>query len=103
MTRAAFRKITGFDPPENGNNIRDQIYIDASLAATGGPYAYFLRERSKKLVVKIPAAIREGQQIRLAGMGHEERAGGAPGDLLLEIRLHRSIFERIKMWVARIL
>jgi curved DNA-binding protein CbpA len=103
MARAAFRKITGFDPPEKGSNIRDQIYIDSGLAAAGGPYAYFLRERSKKLVVKIPAGIREGQHIRLAGMGHEGRAGGTPGDLLLEVRLRRSILERIKMRVTRIL
>jgi len=74
-----------------------------SLAAAGGPYAYFLRERSKKLVVKIPAGVREGQRIRLAGLGHEGRAGGTPGDLLLEVRLRRPILKRIKTWVARIL
>jgi curved DNA-binding protein CbpA len=103
IARLAFRKMSGFDPPENGRNIRDHIYIDSGLAAAGGPYAYFLRERSKKLVVKIPAGVREGQRIRLAGLGHEGRAGGTPGDLLLEVRLCRPILERIKNWVARIL
>jgi DnaJ-class molecular chaperone len=101
IARLAFRKMSGFDLPENGNNIRDHIHIDAGLAAAGGPYAYFLRERSKKLVVKIPAGVHEGQRIRLAGMGHEGRGGGTPGDLLLEVRLHKSILERIKSWVAR--
>ena len=95
--------MSGFDLPENGGSIRDHIYVDAGLAAAGGPYAYFLRERSKKLVVKIPPGVREGQRIRLAGMGHEGRAGGAPGDLLLEVRLRRPILERIKNWVARML
>ncbi len=103
IARSAFRKITGFDPPEKGADIRDAIHIDAGLAAVGGPYAYFLRERSKKLVVKIPAGIREGQRIRLAGMGHDGRGGGKPGDLLLEVRLHRSILERARAWAARIL
>jgi DnaJ-class molecular chaperone len=103
IARLAFRKMSGFDLPENGGNIRDHIYIDSSLAAAGGPYAYFLRERSKKLVVKIPAGVREGQNIRLAGQGHEGRAGGKPGDLLLEVRLHRPILDRIKTWVARML
>jgi DnaJ-class molecular chaperone len=103
IARLAFRKMSGFDLPENGNNIRDHIHIDAGLAAAGGPYAYFLRERSKKLVVKIPAGVREGQNIRLAGQGHEGRAGGTPGDLLLEVRLHRPILDRIKAWVARML
>jgi DnaJ-class molecular chaperone len=103
IARLAFRKMSGFDLPENGGNIRGLIHIDAGLAAAGGPYAYFLRERSKKLVVKIPPGVREGQRIRLAGMGHEGRAGGAPGDLLLEVRLRRPILERIKNWVARML
>lgn len=103
IARLAFRKMSGFDLPENGGNIRSHIYIDSGLAAAGGPYAYFLPERSKKLVVKIPAGVREGQRIRLAGMGHEGRAGGTPGDLLLEVRLRRPILERIKIWVARIL
>ena len=103
IARLAFRKMSGFDLPENGGNIRNHIYIDSGLAAAGGPYAYFLRERSKKLVVKIPAGVRDGQHIRLAGMGHEGKGGGAPGDLLLEVRLRRPILERIKNWVALIL
>jgi len=103
IARLVFRKMSGFDLPENGGNIRDHIYIESGLAAAGGPYAYFLRERSKRLVVKIPAGVREGQRIRLAGMGHEGRAGGTPGDLLLEVRLHRPILERIKIWLVRIL
>jgi DnaJ-class molecular chaperone len=102
IARLAFRRLSGFDPPRKGSDIRDHVYIDPDLAAAGGPYAYFLRERSKKLVVKIPAGVRQGQRIRLAGMGHEGRAGGTPGDLLLEVRLRRPILERIKTWVARI-
>jgi curved DNA-binding protein CbpA len=103
IARMAFRKMSGFDLPENGGSIRDHIYVEAGLAAAGGPYADFLRERSRKLVVKIPAGVREGQRIRLAGMGREGRAGGAPGDLFLEVRLRRPILERIKSWVARLL
>lgn len=101
MARLAFRKMSGFDLPENGAEIRDRIWIEPGLAAAGGPYAYFLRERSKKLVVKIPAGVREGQRIRLAGMGHEGRSGGTPGDLFLEVRLRRPILERIRAWAAR--
>jgi DnaJ-class molecular chaperone len=103
IARLAFRRLSGFDFPEKGSNIRDRIYIDPGLAVAGGPYAYFLRERAKKLVVKIPAGVREGQRIRLAGMGREGKGGGAPGDLLLEVRLRMPILERIKTWVACIL
>jgi curved DNA-binding protein len=101
LARLAFRRLSGFELPENGESIRDRIYLDPALAAAGGPYAYFLRERSKKLVVKIPAGVREGQRIRLAGLGHEGRAGGTPGDLLLEVRLRKPILERIRTWAAR--
>jgi curved DNA-binding protein CbpA len=103
VARLAFRRLSGLDLPEIGGDIQDRIYLDPALAAAGGPYAYFLRERSKKLVVKIPAGMREGQRIRLAGLGHEGRAGGAPGDLFLEVRLRRTILERIKASMAQIL
>jgi len=102
IARLAFRKISGFDPPENGRNIGDHIYLDPGLAAAGGPYAYFFKERSKKLIVKIPPGVREGQRIRLSGLGHEGRAGGKPGDLLLEVRLRKPLLERIKASTARI-
>jgi curved DNA-binding protein len=39
----------------------------------------------KTLVVHIPAGIRAGQRIRLAGQGGPGHAGGPPGDLYLEI------------------
>jgi DnaJ-class molecular chaperone len=52
--------------------------------------------------VKIPAGVREGQRIRLAGLGHEGKAGGTPGDLLLKVRLRSPILERIKAWIAQI-
>jgi len=39
--------------------------------------------------VRIPAGVHEGQRIRLAGQGGPGRAGGAPGDLYLRVRLAR--------------
>lgn len=41
----------------------------------------------RNLSVKIPAGVTEGSTIRLAGQGSPGHAGGAPGDLLLHIKL----------------
>lgn len=44
------------------------------------------RLQERKLSVKIPTGVREGQRIRLAGQGMPGYGGGAPGDLYLEVR-----------------
>ncbi|WP_088283085.1 DnaJ C-terminal domain-containing protein [Ideonella sp. A 288] len=45
-----------------------------------------LRLARRTLEVKIPIGVRPGQLIRLAGQGGPGRAGGPPGDLLLEVQ-----------------
>ncbi|MCC3263393.1 molecular chaperone DnaJ, partial [Paenibacillus polymyxa] len=42
--------------------------------------------QSRTLSVKIPAGVREGQYIRLAGQGMPGYGGGDNGDLYLEVR-----------------
>ena len=49
----------------------------------------------KKLRVNIPAGVRDGSRIRLAGKGEPGRSGGPPGDLYLITRVGSSpIFKR---------
>jgi len=51
--------------------------------------------RSKKLSVKIPPGVDNGDRIRLSGEGEAGRNGGPPGDLYVEVRvLPHDIFER---------
>ena len=48
-----------------------------------------------RLAVQIPAGIDSGNQIRIPGKGEAGRAGTAPGDLFVQIRIRpHSIFER---------
>lgn len=51
--------------------------------------------RSRTLKVKIPAGVREGARIRLAGRGEPGQPGGRPGDLFVVVRVapHR-LFSR---------
>jgi len=45
------KQISGFELQKNGNDIHDVIRLTPTQAQEGGPYAYFLRKKSKKLVV----------------------------------------------------
>ena len=96
IVRFMLKKIGGVQLPEDGADIHDNLYLAAQQALQGGPYAYYLRRRSKKLVVKIPPGIRGGQQIRLTGMGEPGKAGGKPGDLLLKVHIRKPLVESIK-------
>jgi DnaJ-class molecular chaperone len=44
-------------------------------------------EAPKRLTVKIPAGVRDGQRIRLAGQGSAGANGGPPGDAYLRVRV----------------
>jgi curved DNA-binding protein len=64
--RGSLRKVTLRQPGANGATDRTDTYQ-----------------------VRIPAGVREGQRIRLAGQGGSGHGGGAPGDLYLCVRLAR--------------
>lgn len=50
---------------------------------------------SKKLTVKIPAGVDNGDRVRLGGEGEAGSHGGGPGDLYVQINVKKhSIFER---------
>ncbi|MEA3428003.1 MAG: DnaJ domain-containing protein [Thermodesulfobacteriota bacterium] len=98
----ALKKISGIELPENGADINDIIHLDPINAQQGGPYAYFLRKKSRKLVVKIPPGVREGQRIRLAGMGEDGKGGGKPGDLYLKVHIKKPLVRKIKDFISHL-
>ncbi len=95
------RRVANIELPEDGADIRDSIKLSADLAKTGGPFAYFHRPHSKKLIVNIPPAVRQNQLIRLAGQGQAGKFGGRSGDLLLKVRIHKPLSARLKSLLAR--
>lgn len=96
MVRKLLRKLTGIYLPQQGGNLKDEIVLQPEFAFQGGPYAYYHRGREKKLVVQIPKGVRDGQLIRLNGMGEEGTHGAGPGDLLLKIKIRTPFFKKIK-------
>jgi DnaJ-class molecular chaperone len=96
VSRFFLEKMTGMEYPEQGADIQDTIRLTPELAHDGGPYAYFHRQKKKRLVVKIPPRIREGQRIRLAKMGHEGKGGANAGNLYLEIQIKKPFLKKIK-------
>jgi DnaJ-class molecular chaperone len=94
------RKASGMQLPEDGADIDEHLYLSPQRALQGGPFAYYLRRHAKKLVVNIPPGIREGQRIRLAGMGEQGKSGGNPGDLFLRVHIRKPLLKSIKDFFA---
>ncbi len=101
LGRKVLEKLGGVEFAEDGEDLHDTIRIDPETAAGGGPYAYYLREKDKKLVVRIPPGIRTGQKIRLAGQGKDGKGGGRPGDLYLQVKIKRPLLADIRKKARR--
>lgn len=105
-----------------GEDHHAKVFIDLADAYLGATRAISLRTprvdaqghvviREHTLNVRIPAGVKEGQHIRLAGQGGPGIGGGASGDLYLEIHFRpdpryrvegRDVYEtlRVTPWEA---
>ena len=92
------KKITGIELPERGKDWHDMVTLSPEKAREGAEVEYPYRKwgRPKNLMVKIPPKVRDGQHIRLTGMGSPGKAGGEPGDLYLRVQIRRSLTQRLK-------
>jgi DnaJ-class molecular chaperone len=72
-----------------GSDLKTEITVPFTMAATGGEYDVRLSHDGKPetLTVKVPAGIRDGGVIRLAGQGQPGVHGGPEGDLLITVHL----------------
>lgn len=78
-----------------GTDHKGTIEIDPERAEKGGKVAYLDTEASREVAISVPPGVREGQVLRLKGMGGMDRSG-QQGDLYLTVRLKRSFLSKIK-------
>lgn len=87
-----FERLFGDGPPGRTSGplrgLDREAVLEFSLedALAGGRRRLSL-EDGRSIEVNIPAGVREGQRIRLAGQGADGRDGGPAGDLYLRVRL----------------
>ena len=86
-----------------GTDVHDEICVNQEHAKNGGPYAYYLQKQDKKLVVKIPPGIRNGQKIRLAGMGSGGAGKASSGDLYLTVKVNQSLLKKVKDFASNLM
>jgi len=91
-------KMVGIELAERGRDWKDSLKLSPMQAQAGGEVEYHYQKwgKPRNLMVKIPTGIRNGQQIRLTGMGSPGKAGGQAGDLCLRLKVRQGFFGRIR-------
>lgn len=85
--------------PVKGENIETEINISIYEAFYGLEKQISLKAvdgKVKKFTVKIPEGIRNGEKIRLIGLGKQGKDGGKSGDLLIKIKIENNQKFRLK-------
>jgi DnaJ-class molecular chaperone len=99
FVRYLLKKTLGVKQPARGNDLEDVIYLDPRQALEGAKGKYLHRKRSKELIVTVPPGMKEGQKIRLKGMGKLGKEGGEPGDLYLKVKIKKPLLERVRKFL----
>lgn len=73
-----------------GADMAHEIHIPFTTSITGGEIQIGVQRPSGKtetLMVKVPPGIEDGKKIRIRGQGEPAQGRGAPGDILLTVRV----------------
>jgi DnaJ-class molecular chaperone len=80
------RRGRGAPRQTRGEDFTAQVTVSFEEAANGGTRRVVL-QNGEQIDVKIPAAVKDGQVIRVKGRGGAGRGGGANGDILLTVQV----------------
>ena len=87
LGRFALKKMMG---AAQGGDTHDRLTLDEREAERGGRVDYLDQRRGRRIAITIPPGIKDGQSVRLRGMGN----GG--GDLYLRVEVRRSLVKKLK-------
>jgi DnaJ-class molecular chaperone len=96
FTRSLLKKMLGIKEPKRGKDWQDVIFLTPFQAQEGAKGRYIHRRRSKELMITIPPGVKEGQKIRLKGMGAEGKEGGESGDLYLRVKTKKPLLQKVR-------
>ncbi len=91
------RPANGRTRARAGEDLESEVEVTLLEAYRGAERSIEIRREdgsTRRLDVKIPAGVRDGQRIRLAGQGAPGYGGGAAGDLYLRVRVQPHPFLR---------
>ena len=90
-------KMVGRIAEGAGKDVYETITLDEREAVRGGKVVYLDQRRSRELSIAIPPGIKEGQVMRLRGMG-----GGSPGkgDLYLKVEIRRPLLRKVRQFLG---
>jgi DnaJ-class molecular chaperone len=92
IARYAVKRILG-SVASGREDIYDTITIDEHEATQGGKVVYLDHRRSRELTIAVPPGVREGQLIRLRGVGEGRES---KGDLYLKVEIRRPLLRRVR-------
>jgi DnaJ-class molecular chaperone len=98
--RMAAKKL-GIVLPEQGEDRNATLTVTKEQASAGAKvkFTVYRAGTPREILITVPAGIREGQTIKLKGLGEPGRNGGEAGDLYLAVRLHRTLSERFRKFL----
>jgi DnaJ-class molecular chaperone len=92
LTNFALKKALGvqYTEPPPDLDLRQELELSSSEAVSGGEKEIVRKgiKKAKKLMLKIPAGVQDGTQIRLAGQG--KRKGKNKGDLYVIVKVNKA-------------
>jgi molecular chaperone DnaJ len=84
----------GYGGPSRGADMTADTTLDFATAIRGDTVKLTM-QGGRETTVKIPAGVADGQKIKLKGRGMPSPDGGAPGDLVLTVKVRKHpVFER---------